>query len=145
MTTAAWDGKTLAADKRSSGSFNNTVTKIFKTPFGIAACAGAAGKAAYVRFWAESSFDPELEPEWDQELTVVMLHVLWDGTIQLFDNIGLPIVLEDPFSAIGSGSDIAIGAMAAGKTAEEAIAICALYDAGTGNGVDTLTLEVSHE
>ncbi len=46
----------------------------------------------------------------------------------------------DPFAAIGSGSGIALGAMAAGKTAAEAVEIAARFDSGTGNGVDVLEL-----
>lgn len=40
-----------------------------------------------------------------------------------------------PFYALGSGCHFAMGAMQCGKTPEEAVAIAAKLDKGTGNGV----------
>jgi hypothetical protein len=41
---------------------------------------------------------------------------------------------------VGSGADFAIGAMARGASAREAIDIAATYDTNTGLGVDVLEL-----
>lgn len=50
-----------------------------------------------------------------------------------------PIEIEFPTS-IGSGADLALGAMANGATPQEAIKIAIKYDTGSGGRVQTLTL-----
>ena len=48
-----------------------------------------------------------------------------------------PIEVNSP-AAIGSGGGIALGAMLAGKPAEEAVRIAAKADAATGNEIDSI-------
>jgi len=50
--------------------------------------------------------------------------------------------VEDTIYAIGSGGDLALGAMAAGKSATEAVRIAARYDAYTGGRVVSMTLDL---
>jgi ATP-dependent protease HslVU (ClpYQ) peptidase subunit len=58
----------------------------------------------------------------------------------------MPWLILSPQTAIGTGRDYALAAMHCGSTAAEAVAIAALFDPGTGGGVDTvtLTLEIDH-
>lgn len=50
-----------------------------------------------------------------------------------------PYSIDAPFYAIGSGSAYALGAMAAGKSAAEAVRIAAQFDLATGGTVRTLS------
>ena len=52
------------------------------------------------------------------------------------DNI--PIKIEDSVFATGSGGDVALGAMEAGATPEEAIKIATKWDTHTGKGVQVV-------
>lgn len=46
-----------------------------------------------------------------------------------------PIKVDEPFIALGSGASYAMGAMAAGATAEKAVAIAIEFDSNSGKGV----------
>ena len=50
----------------------------------------------------------------------------------------LPFQIEAEFHAAGSGWEIAVGALAMGASAVKAVEIAALYDQGTGGGVDSV-------
>lgn len=65
--------------------------------------------------------------------------VLFPGGDQIirFNHDG-PSEMRAPFYADGSGWEIALGAMAAGATAEEAVHIASRYDTKTGGSVTTL-------
>lgn len=49
--------------------------------------------------------------------------------------------MDMPFWAAGSGADYAMGAMAAGKDAKEAVEIACRFDINCGLGVDVLMAE----
>lgn len=51
-----------------------------------------------------------------------------------------PIVIREPY-AIGSGSDFAMGAMLAGKSAKDAVKIAAKLDCYTGGPIKVLSLD----
>ena len=143
MTTVAWDGRTLAADRQSTsndGCRTSQVTKIRRMPDGrLAAAAGAAARCnAYLTWLADQS---QPRPAWQDstETSVYALEVLLDGTLLKHEEHGF-FVLECPFAAMGSGASYALAAMACGKSAAEAIEIAARFDAWTGGGVDVLEL-----
>jgi ATP-dependent protease HslVU (ClpYQ) peptidase subunit len=48
--------------------------------------------------------------------------------------------MSQPFYAIGSGSEYAMGAMEAGKTPQEAIKVASKFDSSTGKGFTVLTM-----
>ncbi|MDE2105424.1 MAG: hypothetical protein KGL39_49815 [Patescibacteria group bacterium] len=56
------------------------------------------------------------------------------------DEVGFTPITKK-FAACGSGSDIALGAMAAGKTAREAVLIAAEFDVNTRTPVNSLRLK----
>jgi len=63
--------------------------------------------------------------------------VLWlkpDG-LWLFDSSASPYKLRDKFAAIGSGAQAALGAMHAGTTPRQAVAIAKRIDPNTGGRV----------
>ncbi len=139
MTTIAWDGKTLAADRQST--YNGTATpttKIFRVVkhgraklFG---CAGDSGECqAYARWMRRGGKKPALS----------------DIAVLTIDHKGRVFVMSDKWIiarvrvkkwALGSGTDFAMGAMFAGADAEKAVHIATVLDTKTGLGVDTLTL-----
>lgn len=144
MTTIAWDGKTLAADRlRTVGNTPMGATKLFRVeaPFysgglkgGIlfGACGDSWDCAAF-RLWVEGG-----NPPTPKNLGVVAIDargVCWyGGETLIFHEVELP------YWACGSGADYALGAMAAGKPAREAVEIASGLDVHTGLGVDVLEL-----
>lgn len=62
------------------------------------------------------------------------------GKIFKYENNCLPRQRRAPFVALGSGRDLAMGAMAAGASAKQAINIAIKYDTATGGKVETVFL-----
>lgn len=142
MTIIAWDGKTLAADKRmSSGGMPRTTTKIFRVRTSLCGAAGNADQCAEMIAWfksgAEESKFPSSQRDKDDWATLVVIDK--DG-IRFYERTPYPCVVEDKFYATGSGRDFATAAMHCGKSAREAVEIASLFDIGCGNGIDELNL-----
>lgn len=143
MTVIAWDGKTLAADKRlSSDNLALTVTKIRRVGNRLVGVAGdfIAG-LQLIESLEKTAKRGRAVPPADDEYEVQMLVIERNKPPMLFLTEGTPVVLEEPFVAIGSGRDLALAAMHCGKSAVEAVEIACLYNSGCGNGIDVLTWE----
>lgn len=144
MTTIAWDGLTLAADKQStcSGLIHKT-TKIFKHWTGLYGVTGHLTHGLTVYKWiTEQNADPALYPENPSSDDYgYVLHINVDSEIFCYEGYAIPAQMEDKFIAVGSGRDFATAAMYLGQTAVQAIATSSIFDANTGNGVDSFTLE----
>ncbi len=143
MTVIAWDGTTLAADKRMScGGHVNTVTKLRRAGEYLVGFSGSAkGMRAFVS-WIEGGMDPATFPKpTNDDDAIYALAIRSDGTVWKFEATPWPIMLEDRFASAGSGRDYARAAMHLGKNAREAVEIACLFDENCGNGVDTLTFD----
>ncbi len=142
MTIIAWDGKTLAADKRGLNSgLPRTLTKIRRIGDLLVGVSGDAADQQDVMAWVEQGRKVDNYPKamLDKELGSSMV-IIEDGKIMYYGTSPLPTVIEDKTIAMGSGRDYAIAAMHLGKSAREAVEIASLFDVGCGNGVDVLTL-----
>jgi ATP-dependent protease HslVU (ClpYQ) peptidase subunit len=144
MTTIAWDGKMLAADKLSCyGETRCTVTKIRRLNDG--SLAGGAGDFSFILgmlAWLDEGSNPVTFPahQRDKDDWQPVLHITTNGTILLYERTPHPIVREDPFTAIGSGKAYALAAMSMGASAEKAVAIAGRFDPATGDTIDVLTI-----
>lgn len=141
MTVIAWDGTTLAADKRAvNNGLPRTVTKIFRLKNGD--LFGACGDLSYclqMLQWAQDgmradTFPKEQRDKDDWQTCVVIIK----GVLHLFERTPYPLVFEDNIYACGSGRDFATAAMHLGKSAREAVEVACLFDTGCGNGIDEL-------
>lgn len=141
MTTVAWDGKTLAADRQSTaGGTPYQTTKVFEAfgPDGrrwLYACSGISSECQeFTRRINAGQPMPEFK-----ELAVLAVddqgHV-WQAVENLMWERK-----EIKRWAMGSGADYALGAMAAGATAFRAVQIASELDVNTGLGVDLIDLE----
>lgn len=149
MTVIAWDGKTLAADKRATKwGLVYTVTKIFRVSgpngygYQLVGVSGDATRGAELIAWLESGGDPaRYPPLLDKENKAVLMCIGSDRRIRLYENTAFPYVVEDAMWAEGQGRDFALSAMHSGRTATEAVEWASRFLDGCGNGIDTLTLE----
>ena len=139
MTTIAWDGTMLAADRRiSSGTITYSTTKIRRTADGrLIGATGDFGVCGQMLDWLENGGSRPACQESDRWATA--LEVMPDGTCWMHNRDSRWRV-EDPFVAVGSGRDYAMAVMALGHDANRAVEIAARFDPGTGNGVDGLRL-----
>ena len=132
MTVIAYDGKTLAADKRMCyGNIINTVTKIFRMPSGelvgfagdITFCLALVEWVKAGRVIADFPQHGRDKDDW-QPLLVIEL----DGTPSFYERTPYPIRNEQRCVAYGSGKEYARAAMHLGKTAREAVEVAIALD-----------------
>lgn len=140
MTTIAWDGKTLVADRRVSyGTLSDaSMTKIAKTKRGLCGASGTSATCAAFRRWfmAGEKGNPTMFKEAEDANGFIIRK---NGARFMYDKYGWYEVDPGPF-AIGTGWEVAMGAMSNGATAQEAVQIAAKLDGATGNTVDILEL-----
>ena len=135
MTTIAYDGTTLAADRRSTDANAKrcgVCCKVTRMDIpGLGPCrVGAAGEYPSIGAAAGT-----VEPNEGTDLLAV------DSRGRAWVKLGKSTWMRAPrprTCAIGSGRDIAMGAMLAGADAAQAVRIAAKVDPCTGDGVDTL-------
>lgn len=149
MTTIAYRDGILAADSLVSGEMVRwgSTTKLAKAPCGwIGAACGDAGAASEFMWWVESqSIEPFMPPFFSApefKSPVDVDGLLIDGSGKIWCWAGRPrfFHLDADFTAIGSGSKIAMGAMAMGATAEQSVAVAAQFDVYTGGKIETLSI-----
>lgn len=140
MTVVAWDGRTLAADRRSnSNGLIGTVTKVRR--IGPLLCAGCGEYSAILAMleWIENGrVTADLPAAQNSKDDWACMLVIDGARILKYDRGHLPMHLEVPFYAVGTGRDFAIAAMHLGKSASEAVEIASLFQSDCGNGVDVL-------
>lgn len=139
MTVIAFDGETLAGDRQTTHEGTPSSTrKVFKIRgldggrF-LIGCAGDTGDCVQYRRWATGSLKetPALT-----DIVVISIDEkkrIWCATQKMhWYQIGIK------FWAVGSGANYALGAMAAGKTARQAVAIAMKLDVYCGLGIDAV-------
>jgi len=145
MTTIAYRDGTLAADTcvtcSSGRRLPGTHSKICSNEHGwLFGAAGTIADIARLRQWFSTyTGDKRLKgpPGGSYDALLISpkgaclyleLGAIWDAPT------------DAPFHAVGSGAALAIGAMAHGATAQEAVATAILYDEGSGGRVDHLSI-----
>lgn len=140
MTVIAWDGTTLAADKRMCiGSHHMTTTKIFRRPECLIAFSGAAKNIGALLVWVDGGKVVAEFPKIKDDEQTIMALIYRDGRIENFDSGPFAIMIEDHQHAMGSGRDYARAAMYLGETAREACIVACQFDEACGNGIDVLS------
>jgi ATP-dependent protease HslVU (ClpYQ) peptidase subunit len=140
VTTIAFDGRTMAADRQiSNGNRRERIkTKIRRLRNG--ALAGAAGDAYLCGHFLDWLDDEVTELEIADECVddVECVVAFPDGKVFIYNGRGHPIEIDEPVYAIGSGSDFALSMLEVGKSAREAVEYAHTRDTGTGKDVDVL-------
>ena len=140
MTTIAYDGKVMAGDKMTShGGTPTPTTKVHRVElYGKTYLIGGAGNSgdcqAFIR-WAKAGFLDNEKPK----MTDCTMLMVCDGVItRYFHDSENPVEIEKTFWAEETGANYALGVMAHGGTAEEAVKIAMQLDINTGIGIDVV-------
>lgn len=153
MTVVAWDGRTLAADKRAvNAGMQRTVTKVRKLPIAttdhrpahyvLVAGSGSFDQVMLMTEWVRAGEDPATFPASQRDKDAYASMVIIDeNRVYVIEQLPVRFRVEDQLYAMGSGRDFAMMAMHLGKSAAEAVELAALYQTDCGNGVDAVTLE----
>lgn len=135
LTTIAYDGKTIAADSKISGDINSRSSKLLTLLSLPGAFGGFAGDVAEAhRFFRQFDGEPDSAPAGDYDVLVVYP----DGRVVHHNGSGLSLDVTGQRYGLGSGSEYAMGAMAAGKSATEAVEIACELDNDSGGPVETM-------
>jgi hypothetical protein len=146
MSVIAWDGKTLAGDMQAtedSGLTVKTYPKVFRISAGnrsyICGVVGRIGAGrAKARWFVENSLDPLP----GGSAAVIIIPANHSAPITIVSDSEYPDTLpRDQLFAIGSGAQVAMGAMWAGASAEKAVEAACELDDGCGKGCAVLTID----
>jgi len=141
VTVIAWDGTTLAADKRAVGHHVDTITKIARVGEVLVGISGRGDKIREFQHWIADGGQAAAYPKRDNDANYwTALVIRPDGTIERYEESPVPIIVEGGSHAIGSGALAAAAAMLCGKSATEAVSIACQLEEGCGNGTDSLVL-----
>lgn len=152
MTTIAWDGKTMAGDTGCvTGDLCSHKEKIQKlciarkfpnqpdftnVPHCVVGGAGELWKIQQLIRWLGST-EYELPPSTENKATILIVHPKHVGVFVLQDQLEL-IHIVTPFWAIGSGSSMAMGALASKASAVEAVYVVREYGCGAFGQVTSI-------
>lgn len=138
MTTIAYKDGVLASDTLgTSGGLRdcNRIQKVHKVGPLLVAGAGASALCARFTEWVRAGMKGD--SPWTGNEGGNSLIIMPDDTILVFGMNG-PWRVKQPVYAMGSGESLALGAMAAGASAEQAVEIAMRYDIYSGGEIRTV-------
>lgn len=137
MTTIATDGRTIAADGLVVSGNDVVVafgrTKLVRLADG--SILGFAGTAVEQEVFAAWLNDGGKRPKLG---AFEALRLMNDGSLLRYAQVLDPLPAEFP-AAVGSGSDLALGAMLAGVSPQQAVEIAASRDIATGGTIAVMS------
>lgn len=139
MTTIAYrDGK-LAGDSRATanGLIDNQTTKVWEHKGVLIGASGSQALCEKFRSWVIAGIDGESPFEGAEDGNGL---VVSKAGVVCFGNSGSWPVKE-PFYTLGSGYQLALGALAMGASAKEAVEVAARFDTMTGGKITVLSLQ----
>lgn len=146
MSVIAWDGKSIAADRQgSNGELRFLARKLTRESYGdpgrqeiaiLAMTGNQQSGLLLVRWWVDGA-KPEAWPasQRTEEWSRLIVWTRYRG-LATYEKEPVAIPVEDPFMAWGSGRDFAMGAMARGASAREAVEIACRFSIYCGLGID---------
>ena len=156
MSVVAWDGKIIAADKLCvSADMRSTTTKIVRLPREsqkqlaggpdlkevVLAWVGEQGGGLALLDWYKSGCNPADWPAAQRTADWTRLLVADKDGVVFYEREPRAQKVEEPFMAWGSGRDFAMGAMAMGADARQAVEVASRFSTNCGGGVDWYDLQ----
>jgi hypothetical protein len=139
MTTVAFRDGVLAVDSgvgmEARGCFLGNVRKCYTGDGVIGAAAGDAAEMREFRKWIEAGAEPGKWINGQQNIQGIIVRK--GGAVSIYCN-GAELDASGEFFAAGSGCAVALGAMAAGASAVQAVEIACIYDMSTRGPVVAL-------
>lgn len=144
MTTIATDGRSMAADTHSTSEgliVNRSAVKVTRAKDGsLVGVAGDCSAGALFRRWLDEGERQDSLPNFRGAEDFIAIVLRPDGRLDAFDKALVAVEYELP-AAVGSGGQLALGAMLAGRSPAQAVEIAAQRDGPTGDVVLELELE----
>ena len=143
MSIIAWDRKIIAADKMSEYcGLATQVTKlrISKNRNAIIGFTGGYENGLGLIEWFENGENAKDWPDWQKSEDWCRFIVAVSNHVYSYEKLPYAQGNDNPFMAWGSGRDYALGAMAQGANAIEAVKIACNFCVSCGLGVDAFEL-----
>lgn len=144
MTAIAYDGRTVAADKMATNhGYKFPVTKLRRHGDKVLVFAGNADVGLAMVNWFIDGANPEKYPNngLDRDDMSWMFVFQRGAPVLVYERLPVPVITDImPFFAAGSGRDYALGALAHGASAVEAVEIAGRLCISCGLGVDSIDL-----
>lgn len=145
MTTIAYRDGVLAADSAMcrGGTHMCGIAKIVRREDGaMAAVVGVASLAGpFFRWFLDGEKGDRPTVPDDGDICSTGFIVRPGGVIEMYEHEGWYDIQPEPYFAVGSGRDVALGAMVAGADAEVAVRAAIAHDQGTGGDITVLRRE----
>lgn len=146
MTTVVYAKGVLAFDSRvTAGNLvEGSIQKGRQTKNMIMAGAGSVEDLVAVMDWLETGGDEATKKNFGiagRDVDVDVLCVDKKGKVTFYGHKLYPIEITSLFYVLGSGKELALGALEMGASAKEAVQIAAKYDTNSGGSVRTLHLD----
>lgn len=150
MSTIAFDGSMIAFDTQltcESMIEQVRVNKVLPVPKSkqFLYAGGVGDPCCVTEFinWLNHSHSEETAVEFPivNDASSAFIAIDKTGTAWIFERLDTPVYKTKQFLSIGSGSHFALGAMAMGATAEEAVKIAGRFDVYT-SGVKSYKIQV---
>lgn len=126
----------MVADSRVTGGVHFKSKKIFQIDGKLIGIAGTMTHALKFVEWV--THGTPMNFVYDKEACSFDALVMDGGFLIHYDNELAPIVVDEPYYAIGSGAEYALGAMDAGASPQRAVELAILRDECSGPPVVTV-------
>lgn len=138
MTTIVCDGHTMCGDTQLTGDDGqvSVVRKVFKVHGTLLGIAGTYDDCMQFVEWFKGGGHGKVKLD---DVSAIMLRP--NGHMLYFDGSSHPYRIRDKFTAIGSGSSAALGAMHMGASPKQAVAVASKVDSYTGGKITTRTIK----
>ena len=144
MSVVVWDGESVAADKAAiSSDMRARTTKLWRIETGeILAWTGTQDCGLLLAQWYKNGAHAAQWPMFqsDKELWTRLIVVSCQG-VKYYEIQPVAQMVEDPYMAWGSGRDYAMGALAMGASAVQAVEIASRFCVTCGGGVDVMPVK----
>lgn len=140
MTVVAWDGKSMAADRRAERmNLFSERKKLFEANGVVYGYSGDLASCLEAeKFFVYGLAPEDLRIDYHKGFSFLLYRRKAQTLHSAFNSLVLVEEPVDRFTAIGIGDEFAMGVMAAGFCAETAVSLCNKHIVGCGNGVDVI-------
>lgn len=139
MTTIAVSRSEMAADSRTANEdgliISDETQKIVRIGGDIIGCEGDDDYITEFLTWYDGDFSPQGRPEGIEHNQFAAVVLTAGGQLIKYFARCYPLVHSGPWLTLGSGQDIATGALAMGATPKQAVEIACRYNVWTGGPV----------
>ena len=148
MTTIAYRNGVMAADTLANDGTlkvccnSKKILHVF-TRFSLIGCAGYVSETEAFAEWLEGGMQPGEKPKVSENfdtIEVALPTAADPGVVHHWDDHLTPYRLDAEFYALGNGGHFAMGAMAAGCSAEEAVKLAIEHTIHSGGEVQIMRL-----